>query len=90
MSCCYLNSETCTVCGISYKEFRCSITTFAEAKQALYNHSEQDSSKWKYKRRHSVLGYWHYVKKTEWFYHLEQCGTGKYVNENIQCVSIEY
>lgn len=88
MSRCYLDNDICPHCGITYKKFRCSISTFAEIKTEMYR-PVKDTSKWRYKRRNSVLGYWHQLKKTEWQYHLEQCG---YIHDIIEteCVFVEY
>jgi len=67
------NNEKCPKCGIRYKDFRASITSFQEAKDAMFVVSE-DSKDWRYRRKNGVLGYWHSVKKKEWKYHLEECG----------------
>lgn len=88
MSVCYKDTEVCLVCGITYKQFRCSIQTFQEARNLLYTGIE-DPIKWRYKRRRSVLGIWHAMKKMEWEYHLQECSclyTGKYDDtKNADC-----
>jgi hypothetical protein len=39
----------------------------------MYNPNETDSTKWRYKRRHGVLGFWRQVKLMEWEYHIAEC-----------------
>lgn len=47
-----------------------------------------DSSAWKYKGRHTVLGKWHQIKLELWEQHLGQCdmeATRKGDRDEIQC-----
>lgn len=32
-----------------------------------------DPSTWRYKRRRTVLGLWHQIKREQWFDHLDDC-----------------
>ena len=66
------NSESCPFCGLRYKNFRCSLRTKEEVYAQMFVHSE-DSSKWRYKRKGGILGYWHMVKQREWQQHLNEC-----------------
>lgn len=71
------NNERCENCGIKYKDFRCSISTFQEAVDAMYSPSE-DPKDWVYRRKPGVLRFWCGVKKKEWELHKQQCQ----LNEN--------
>ena len=66
------NNECCPFCGLRYADFRCSLRTKEEVYAQMFVHSE-DSSKWRYKRKGSILGYWHMVKQREWQQHLNEC-----------------
>ena len=33
----------------------------------------EDSNQWRYKRRHTILGKWHQIKKEMWQEHLYMC-----------------
>jgi hypothetical protein len=35
--------------------------------------SSDDSSQWRYKRRHTVLGLWHQIKASQWWEHIREC-----------------
>ena len=62
----------CSNCGISYKDFRTGFN-YSEIYQ-MYWVPDQDSSKWVYKRRNTILGKWHQIKLELWKNHLEKCG----------------
>lgn len=49
---------------MSYDEFRTGLT-YRDIYQMLWVHSE-DSSQWKYKGRHTVLGFWRELKLQLW------------------------
>ena len=67
------NDEKCPGCGIKYRDFRCStIGSFQEAKDALWS-SSGNPKDWRYRRKHTVLGFWHMTKKSEWFAHIQVC-----------------
>ena len=51
-------------CGASYRDLKTGLT-FAEVKAMMRVHSE-DPRDWRYKRRRSVLGYWHQIKREMW------------------------
>jgi hypothetical protein len=39
--------------------------TFREVKRMMFD-NHQDRSRWRYKRRHTVLGAWHAIKLSMW------------------------
>ena len=61
----------CPICGLVYKKFRTGLT-FKEVRDYYWVDTE-DEKKWKYKRRHTVLGRWHAIKKDMWAEHLKAC-----------------
>ena len=63
--------EKCPNCGITYKKFRTGLS-FVEVQEDMFVAST-DSADWIYKRRHSVLGRWHMIKKIMWETHLAEC-----------------
>lgn len=67
------NGDQCPTCGMTYGDFRCPlITTYREAFECLMDGSD-DPSEWRYKRRRTVLGYWHMCKKQAWEQHKIDC-----------------
>jgi hypothetical protein len=67
------NGDRCPTCGMTYGDFRCPlITTYREAFECLMDGSD-DPSEWRYKRRRTVLGYWHMCKKQDWEQHKRDC-----------------
>jgi hypothetical protein len=62
----------CPNCGVYYDDFRTGFT-FTDIFQMFWK-PEHDPSKWKYKRRNTVLGKWHQIKLEMWNEHLEHCG----------------
>lgn len=62
------NDEQCPHCGTSYAEFRTGLT-YADVFVMLWS-PEDDPSTWQYKRRRTVLGKWHQIKREWWKYHL--------------------
>lgn len=64
-------SEDDCVCGKTYAEFRTG-ETFASVRQLLWVPSD-DSSRWRHKRRHSVLGFWRELKLRMWAFHMQEC-----------------
>lgn len=76
------NNEVCPKCGISYKNFRCSLDSWASVYYTLFKETK-DSSKWRYKGRSGILGYWFQIKQEEWSYHLENCvGAENYIENS--------
>ena len=67
-----LNNKSCPFCGLYYKNFRCSLRTKEEVYDQMFVH-DNDSSKWRYKRKGGILGYWHMIKIREWQQHLNEC-----------------
>lgn len=47
-----------------YDRFRTGLT-YRDVHQMLYTH-DPDSSKWRYRRRGTVLGFWHQLKQQLW------------------------
>ena len=66
------NDETCPHCGMRYKALNTGLNYQAVHDQLKDNSTDPDD--WKYKRRHTVLGYWHQLKKAAWKYHTEEGG----------------
>ena len=62
---------TCPHCGFQYKDLRTG-HTYRDIYVLLWVASE-DSSKWRYKRRHTILGKWHQLKMELWNEHIWAC-----------------
>lgn len=62
---------TCPHCGLTYKNLRTGYC-YTDIYEMLWS-SNPDPATWRYKGRHSVLGFWHEIKLTMWEYHLEEC-----------------
>ena len=67
----HTNDMCCPICGISYNEFRTGFL-YVDIYQMFWE-PEHDPSKWKYKRRNTILGRWHQIKLEMWNDHLENC-----------------
>ena len=65
------NEDTCLVCGLKYRSLRTGYT-YAEVRMLLWV-GDPDYSKWKYKRRNTVLGLWWSIKQSLWKQHLIEC-----------------
>lgn len=65
------NDMVCPTCGIHYNDFRTGFI-FADI-FAMFWRPEHDPKQWVYKRRNTILGRWHQIKKEMWEEHLEQC-----------------
>lgn len=61
----------CQTCGVSYKKFRTGLR-FADIVQWFWI-NDTDSSRWRYKRRRTILGAWHGAKKEGWELHKQEC-----------------
>ncbi len=61
----------CERCGLYYDDMLTGLT-YGEVFEMLWEPSH-DPSRWRYKRRHTVLGKWHQIKLELWEYHLETC-----------------
>lgn len=59
------------VCGAAYDDMRTGMT-FTEVKRMMFVHND-DPSTWRYRRRHSVLGYWHMLKLSFWYSAHDAC-----------------
>ena len=69
--------EACPHCGLVYESFKTDDGTgrpykYADIRTLLWVGSS-DYSEWKYKRRNTVLGLWHQIKKAQWAEHLYVC-----------------
>lgn len=65
------NSDRCPHCGLTYQRFRTGLTY--EEVFLFFWTSSDDPSEWRYKKRNTVLGKWHQLKKEAWKHHLEEC-----------------
>ena len=65
------NSDECPGCGLLYEEFRTGLT-YQDVFIMLWTGSD-DPNDWRYKRRHTVLGYWHMIKLEMWRMHIHEC-----------------
>lgn len=65
------NDETCSHCGLVYRDLRTGLT-YPEVRMLLWV-GDPDYKTWKYKRRHTVLGLWGQLKLVLWREHLEFC-----------------
>lgn len=63
--------KKCSSCGITYKKFRTGLR-FADIVQWFWINGD-DSSRWRYKRRSTILGAWHGAKKAGWDLHQVEC-----------------
>jgi hypothetical protein len=66
---CYKDMERCIGCGITYKQFRCYITSFKQARDCA---RRPDGDPRPVTRR-TVLGKWHQLKKGHWEWHVANC-----------------
>lgn len=73
------NRQRCPHCVITYKQFNTGLT-YAMVFDMMKDYSD-DPRNWKYKRRHTVLGYWHSVKKRMWKEHFGECKKAKDYDE---------
>jgi hypothetical protein len=67
--------KRCEVCGLRYQDLRTG-DTFASIKEEMKAGDAADPTTWRYRRRNSVLGYWHAKKVMWWEYHLGLCYAG--------------
>lgn len=54
---------------VTYDEFRTGLS-FREVRQMLWVNND-DPKTWRYKRRHTVLGFWHQLKQQLWSQYLD-------------------
>ena len=62
---------TCSVCGLVYDDMRTGLT-YSCIYSMLWS-SNDDTSAWRYKRRHTILGLWHSIKASQWHEHTREC-----------------
>lgn len=65
------NNKKCPTCGLAYGKLRTGFT-YRQVYDLMKDFHE-DSSLWRYKRRHTVLGMWFSLKQQLWKMHLEEC-----------------
>lgn len=65
------NGETCPACGETYGNFRTGLT-YRDVFIMLWS-VDPDPETWQHKRRRTVLGRWHALKKEYWKWHLKEC-----------------
>jgi len=65
------NHEECPGCELTYGKFRTGLT-YDEVRKMLWDNSP-DRDDWSYKRRGTILGSWHAMKKQLWERHVEGC-----------------
>lgn len=63
------NADECPHCGMKYGRFTTGLRYY-DVFLMLKDYSN-DPSDWTYKRRGTVLGKWHQIKKQMWEYHVE-------------------
>jgi len=61
------NSDKCRGCGITYGQSRTGLT-YRDVWLMLWHKTD-----FKYKRRGTVLGLWHQIKKSQWENHVDHC-----------------
>lgn len=63
------NADECPHCRMQYGKFR-SGYSYYEVFELMKDYSP-DPADWKYKRRGTVLGKWHQIKREAWKRHIE-------------------
>lgn len=77
------NSEQCPSCGGTYGRFRTGMRYCEVYAMLIDNH--EDTRLWKYKRRRTILGKWHQIKRELWRYHVDvECVRQKQYDEAAQ------
>lgn len=66
------NSDECPSCGTTYGRFRTGFR-YRDVLLMLWDWKDDDRSQWRYKRRGTVLGTFHQLKKELWSRHVEEC-----------------
>lgn len=64
------NDDTCPHCGMKYRNLNTGLSYY-DVFMLLKDYSK-DSADWTYKRRNTVLGKWHEIKKQMWDYHVNE------------------
>lgn len=70
---------------MTYSEFRTGLT-FGEVRRMLWS-SSPDPKTWRYKRRGTVLGLWHQLKREMWAEHQRREDEVSVVREVARCES---
>ena len=65
------NDDECPECGLRYRDLRTGLTY--EDVFLMFWRGPDDPSQWRYKKRHTVLGKWHQIKREMWAQHLSEC-----------------
>lgn len=79
-------SDVCRKCGIKYADFRTG-ETYHSIYCMMWSGSDNPED-WRYKRRHTVLGFWHAYKKQLWEYHLATCGHAEDCGSAEDCAHV--
>lgn len=66
------NCEVCVHCGTTYGRFRTGLT-YRDVWLMFWTPPDAERSEWKHKRRRTVLGKWHQIKRELWSHHLDLC-----------------
>lgn len=66
------NDERCPSCGMTYGEMRTGLT-YRDVWLFMWNAPGTPEDEWTYKRRGTVLGKWHQIKRELWDEHLRGC-----------------
>lgn len=67
------NADKCPHgCGLTYRRLKTGMSYY-DVFVMLMDYST-DSGDWTYKRRNTVLGKWHEIKKSMWEYHCDEGG----------------
>lgn len=77
--------STCPTCGVVYDDMRTGLT-YSCIYSMLWS-ANPDQSQWRYKRRHTVLGLWHQIKREQWYNHLDWCEELKENQEEREAIT---
>lgn len=70
------NRERCPYCQVTYARFKTGLR-YRDVFLMLWDNS-RNTSEWRYKRRGTILGLWHSIKKELWSRHTD-----------VECASME-
>lgn len=66
------NHEECPYCGLTYGKMTTGLS-YRDIYEMMKDNNP-DPNDWTYKRRNTVLGKWHEIKKQMWDYHINEGG----------------
>lgn len=64
--------DACPACGAVYSQLRTGMT-YSEVRSEFWVFDDDDRTRWRNKRRGTVLGRWHQIKLALWQLHVEHC-----------------